>query len=262
MILEDQRLADQRSPKREQLPDWPPKRKLDFLSDEEYRLRKDRTDGLVEGLRRVRERAPPTGKGMPALLEEHNATEALRRASTFGPTEGRGSSAPTEGLGSSAVFSWEDLDYHHSEWPSGELGQNISGDPETGEESSSSELTERYTPTSPPPTRITPDGAEWQSGSRRRREQTALPRDHNETEKGRDGECEPMPIPSGPERACDEGENQAGGNKAVPDYLEPPPPILGTNKDESGDSDDDRSGFLARGAAGGDQSFLEGKKEG
>jgi hypothetical protein len=87
-------------------------------------------------------------------------------------------------------------------------------------------------------------------------------RDHDETEKGRDGESEPKPIPIIPEKVCDEGENQAGGNKDVPDDLELPPPILGTNRDESGDSDDDRPGLLARGAAGGDQEFLEGEKEG
>jgi hypothetical protein len=54
-ILEAQRLEDQSFPVGEQPS--PPKRKREVLSDDEYRLRKERTDGLVEGYRRVRERS-------------------------------------------------------------------------------------------------------------------------------------------------------------------------------------------------------------
>jgi hypothetical protein len=49
MILEDQRLADQRSPTKDQ-SNFPSKRKREILSNQEYRLRKERTNGLVEGL--------------------------------------------------------------------------------------------------------------------------------------------------------------------------------------------------------------------
>ena len=54
-ILEEQRLADLLVPEGEQ-SGFPPKRKREVLSDQEYRLRTEKTDGLVEGLRRVRER--------------------------------------------------------------------------------------------------------------------------------------------------------------------------------------------------------------
>jgi hypothetical protein len=55
-ILEKQRLADLLEPERE-MSTFPSKRKREVLSDQEYRLRAERTDGLVEGLRRVRERS-------------------------------------------------------------------------------------------------------------------------------------------------------------------------------------------------------------
>jgi hypothetical protein len=48
MILEDQRLADVRAPT-EHPPIFSPKRRQEVLSDQDYRLRKERTDGLVEG---------------------------------------------------------------------------------------------------------------------------------------------------------------------------------------------------------------------
>ncbi len=51
-ILETQRLEDERTPRPD--PTEGPKRKREVLSDEEYRLRKERTDGLFEGYRRVR----------------------------------------------------------------------------------------------------------------------------------------------------------------------------------------------------------------
>ena len=53
-ILEDQRVADELSPMEMQTP---PKRKREVLSDQDFRLRKERTDGLIEGLRNVREQS-------------------------------------------------------------------------------------------------------------------------------------------------------------------------------------------------------------
>ncbi len=51
-VLEAQRLADARAPRPD--PMESPKRKREVLSDGEHLLRKERTDGLFEGYRRVR----------------------------------------------------------------------------------------------------------------------------------------------------------------------------------------------------------------
>jgi hypothetical protein len=51
-ILEDQRQQDKERPSENSVA--LPKRRRDILSDTEHRLRKERTDGLVEGLRNVR----------------------------------------------------------------------------------------------------------------------------------------------------------------------------------------------------------------
>ena len=53
-ILENQRVADLSRPKEDQ-PVSSPKRKREALPDQAYQLRKERTDGLVQGLRNVRE---------------------------------------------------------------------------------------------------------------------------------------------------------------------------------------------------------------
>jgi hypothetical protein len=53
-ILENQRVADQSRPKDDQ-PVFSPKRKREALPDQAYQLRKERTEGLMQGLRNVRE---------------------------------------------------------------------------------------------------------------------------------------------------------------------------------------------------------------
>ncbi len=58
------------------------------------------------------------------------------------------------------------------------------------------------------------------------------------------------------EKANDEGENLDGGNKVVPDDLEPPSPILGINKDDPDNSDNGRTNHLARGEIERDFVFL------
>jgi hypothetical protein len=54
-ILEAQRLEDTGAPSSD--PTVSPKRKREVISDSDYRLRKERTDNLVKGLRQVRERS-------------------------------------------------------------------------------------------------------------------------------------------------------------------------------------------------------------
>jgi hypothetical protein len=66
-ILERQRIADQNSP----TEDKPvPKRKREVLSDQDHRLRKERTDDLVEGLRNVRENVKSEGLRNARLQRE------------------------------------------------------------------------------------------------------------------------------------------------------------------------------------------------
>jgi hypothetical protein len=55
-ILETQRLEDAKVPSGDDRGDQP-KRKREKLSDSEYRLRKERTDGLIDGYRQVYERS-------------------------------------------------------------------------------------------------------------------------------------------------------------------------------------------------------------
>jgi hypothetical protein len=57
-ILERQRAVDQNSPTEDKSVS---KRKREVLSDQDHRLRKERTDDLVEGLRRVRENVRSEG---------------------------------------------------------------------------------------------------------------------------------------------------------------------------------------------------------
>jgi hypothetical protein len=74
-------------------------------------------------------------------------------------------------------------------------------------------------------------------------------------EKGCGGESERKAL------ASDEGENQDGGRKAVPDDLEPPPPTLGINEDDSDDSDGDMTDHLTRGVVGRVSAFLGGEEK-
>jgi hypothetical protein len=75
-ILEEQRLEDAKMQEPDPMEDRP-KRKREILSNKEYLLRKQRTDDLFEGLRRVRERSvSPTNRlsgkeeGQPEIEEK------------------------------------------------------------------------------------------------------------------------------------------------------------------------------------------------
>jgi hypothetical protein len=64
---------------------FPPKRKREVLSDQEYRLRAERTDGLVEGLRRVRERPrslESSGMGSSGMEDFRRYVDKEQKAST------------------------------------------------------------------------------------------------------------------------------------------------------------------------------------
>jgi hypothetical protein len=87
-ILETQRLEDARQPRRD-LVEYP-KRKREVLLESEYRLRKDRTDNLFEGYRKVREQSVshssssreehgPGIKGKEGLLEHPGIGEVVFR---------------------------------------------------------------------------------------------------------------------------------------------------------------------------------------
>ena len=60
-ILPAQRLEDLRTAT--EVPPGSPKRKWEVISDKDYRLRKERTDGLVEGLRHVWEKSRSPSRG-------------------------------------------------------------------------------------------------------------------------------------------------------------------------------------------------------
>jgi hypothetical protein len=74
-ILEAQRLADERAPRPD--PTGSPKRKREVLSDEEYRLRKERTDDLFEGYRSVRS---STALPPPKLLSKDEDQPGIEEA--------------------------------------------------------------------------------------------------------------------------------------------------------------------------------------
>ncbi len=69
MILENQRVADQNLTKEDQ-SGFHPKRKRQVLSDQAYQLRNKRTDGLMKGLRNVREQSRrPHSPGSSSIVE-------------------------------------------------------------------------------------------------------------------------------------------------------------------------------------------------
>jgi hypothetical protein len=80
-VLEAQRLEDERTPRSDPTAKQP-KSKRDILSDREYQLRKERTDNLFEGIRRIRERSVSPSSPRPgkeeASLEIEEKGERLK----------------------------------------------------------------------------------------------------------------------------------------------------------------------------------------
>jgi hypothetical protein len=78
-ILEAQRQEDMRT--ESSVPEAAPKRKREVISDSDYRLRKERTDNLVEGLRHVRERLQSPSRRSPSTERLEPEAEEEREAS-------------------------------------------------------------------------------------------------------------------------------------------------------------------------------------
>jgi hypothetical protein len=268
MILEDQRLADLR-----ELTEYPPnfslKRRQEALSDQDYRLRKERTDELVEGLRRVRVRGekfadPHWGLKTPppdsdddselspeelrdAIIEstdmlmidysEEDALDILFSDPYFEVLrETRHTSLVLFSGGVHGVFFTFEVDTaraHHAIPTTDDGSRHLS----------SAEITALASEVVTLVTSLQSSESGEQS------------RCHDKMEKERGGESERKAL------ASDKGENRDGESKAVPDDLEPPPPTLGNNEDDSDDSYGDMTDHLTRGVVGRVSAFPGGEEK-